>query len=57
MSAHRGGALLAEHPVMALAAYGRDRAWAAAVFHAAQDRRLYFLASPGRRFFLRDFFV
>jgi hypothetical protein len=42
-------ALLAEHHVMTLATHGRDGPWAAAVFYAAQDLRLYFLSSPRSR--------
>jgi hypothetical protein len=45
----RVGAMLAEHHVMTLATHGREGPWAAAVFYAAQDLRLYFLSSPRSR--------
>lgn len=42
-------ALLAEHHVMTLATVGADGPWAAAVFYAHEDLRLYFLSSPTSR--------
>lgn len=42
-------ALLGEHHVMTLATVGADGPWAAAVFYAHEDLRLYFLSSPTSR--------
>ena len=42
-------ALLAEHHVMTLATSGADGPWAAAVFYAHDDLRLYFLSAPTTR--------
>lgn len=42
-------ALLGEHHVMTLATAGADSPWAAAVFYAHEDLRLYFLSSPTSR--------
>ena len=42
-------ALLGEHHVMTLATVGADGSWAAAVFYAHEDLRLYFLSSPTSR--------
>jgi uncharacterized protein YhbP (UPF0306 family) len=39
-------ALLEEHHVMTLATVGAEGPWAAAVFYAHEDTRLYFLSSP-----------
>jgi len=40
---------LAEHHVMTLATIGHEGPWAAAVFYAPEDLRLYFLSSPSSR--------
>lgn len=40
---------LAEHHVMTLATVGPDGPWAAAVFYASEDLRLYFLSAPSTR--------
>ena len=42
-------ALLGEHHVMTLASVGADGPWAAAVFYAHDDLRLYFLSAPTSR--------
>lgn len=42
-------AFLGEHHVMTLATAGADGPWAAAVFYAHEDLRLYFLSSPTSR--------
>jgi uncharacterized protein YhbP (UPF0306 family) len=42
-------ALLGEHHVMTLSTIGADGPWAAAVFYAHDDLRLYFLSSPTSR--------
>ena len=42
-------AFLGEHHVMTLATTGADGPWAAAVFYAHADLRLYFLSSPTSR--------
>ncbi|MEZ5615380.1 MAG: pyridoxamine 5'-phosphate oxidase family protein [Rhodocyclaceae bacterium] len=42
-------ALLGEHHVMTLATVGADGPWAAAVFYAHEDLRLYFLSAPNTR--------
>ena len=42
-------ALLGEHHVMTLSTIGADGPWAAAVFYAHEDLRLYFLSSPTSR--------
>ncbi len=42
-------ALLGEHHVMTLSTVGADGPWAAAVFYAHEDLRLYFLSSPTSR--------
>ncbi|MCC7462372.1 MAG: pyridoxamine 5'-phosphate oxidase family protein [Gammaproteobacteria bacterium] len=42
-------AFLDEHHVMTLATVGRDGPWAAAVFYARADLRLYFLSAPSTR--------
>ena len=42
-------ALLGEHHVMTLSTVGPDGPWAAAVFYAHEDTRLYFLSSPNSR--------
>lgn len=42
-------AFLGEHHVMTLATVGADGPWAAAVFYAHEDLRLYFLSSPTSR--------
>ena len=42
-------ALLGEHHVMTLATVGADGPWAAAVFYAHDDLRLYFLSAPTSR--------
>jgi uncharacterized protein YhbP (UPF0306 family) len=42
-------ALLGEHHVMTLATVGADGPWAAAVFYAHEDLRLYFLSAPTSR--------
>lgn len=42
-------ALLGEHHVMTLATIGADGPWAAAVFYAHEDLRLYFLSAPTSR--------
>ncbi|MCC6657270.1 MAG: pyridoxamine 5'-phosphate oxidase family protein [Rhodocyclaceae bacterium] len=42
-------AFLAEHHVMTLATAGEDGPWAAAVFYAHDDCRLYFLSAPTTR--------
>lgn len=42
-------ALLGEHHVMTLASVGADGPWAAAVFYAHDDLRLYFLSAPASR--------
>lgn len=42
-------ALLGEHHVMTLSTIGADGPWAAAVFYAHVDLRLYFLSSPTSR--------
>ncbi len=42
-------AFLGEHHVMTLATLGADGPWAAAVFYAHEDLRLYFLSAPTSR--------
>lgn len=42
-------AQLGRHHVMTLATVGEDGPWAAAVFYAHDDARLYFLSSPSTR--------
>lgn len=42
-------AFLGEHHVMTLATVGSDGPWAAAVFYAHDDLKLYFLSSPTSR--------
>jgi uncharacterized protein YhbP (UPF0306 family) len=42
-------AFLDEHHVMTLASIGADGPWAAAVFYAHDDCRLYFLSAPTAR--------
>ena len=42
-------AFLGEHHVMTLATVGPDGPWAAAVFYAHEDLRLYFLSAPNTR--------
>lgn len=42
-------ALLDEHHVMTLATVGAGGPWAAAVFYACDDLRLYFLSAPNTR--------
>ena len=42
-------AFLGEHHVMTLATAGADGPWAAAVFYAHDDLRLYFLSAPNTR--------
>lgn len=42
-------ALLGEHHVMTLSTIGADGPWAAAVFYAHEDLRLYFLSAPTSR--------
>lgn len=42
-------ALLGEHHVMTLSTIGADGPWAAAVFYAHEDLRLYFLSAPSTR--------
>ena len=42
-------AFLAEHHVMTLATLGKEGPWAAAVFYACDDLRLYFLSAPNTR--------
>lgn len=42
-------AFLAEHHVMTLATIGEDGPWAAAVFYAHDDLKLYFLSAPTSR--------
>lgn len=42
-------AFLDEHHVMTLATAGAEGPWAAAVFYAHEDMRLYFLSSPTSR--------
>jgi uncharacterized protein YhbP (UPF0306 family) len=42
-------AFLGEHHVMTLASIGVDGPWAAAVFYAHDDCRLYFLSAPTAR--------
>ncbi len=42
-------ALLGEHHVMTLATVGADGPWAAAVFYANEDLKLYFLSAPTSR--------
>lgn len=42
-------ALLGEHHVMTLATVGADGPWAAAVFYAHEDLKLYFLSAPTSR--------
>lgn len=42
-------AFLGEHHVMTLSTVGPDGPWAAAVFYAHEDHRLYFLSSPTSR--------
>jgi len=45
----RAAAYLASHHVMTLATHGAGGAWAAALFYANEDFRLYFLSSPASR--------
>ncbi|MBI4990119.1 MAG: pyridoxamine 5'-phosphate oxidase family protein [Rhodocyclales bacterium] len=42
-------AFLAEHHVLTLSTVGADGPWAAAVFYAHDDLKLYFLSSPTSR--------
>ena len=42
-------AFLGEHHVMTLSTVGSDGPWAAAVFYAHDDLKLYFLSAPGSR--------
>lgn len=42
-------AFLGEHHVMTLSTIGADGPWAAAVFYAHEDLKLYFLSAPSTR--------